>query len=201
MLELFFPASDNGKLFSFQVTLLNKKHSCGLIHPPIYALLIMTLAGSAIAQTPSARDPAQHPKSAVYESLFNDKMLPLDSKLSWTKRFNGDETFNRSEMLPQPDSSGSQPVSSLSHTSEAATLQPHTDMDAIGVVKTLRISQGKVKISHGPIDKFGMPGMTMMFKVSDPSLLTNLKKGDRIGFNIDNNSGGFVITNVTPIDE
>lgn len=72
-------------------------------------------------------------------------------------------------------------------------------MDGMGVIKGLRLDQGKVKISHGPIDKYGMPAMTMMFKVENPGLLQGLKKGKQVGFNIDNSSGGFVLTNITPM--
>lgn len=174
---------------------MNKINGNRLIPPPACALLILALTGTVMAQTPSALDPAQHPDSPIYESLFTDKMLPLDSQLSWTKRFNGDETFNSSEILAKP---GSESVTSAPDT---APQQSSSGIDAIGVVKTLRISQGKVKIKHGPIDKYGMPAMTMVFQVSDPSLLDNLEKGNRIGFNIDNSSGGFVITNITPIVE
>jgi hypothetical protein len=45
-----------------------------------------------------------------------------------------------------------------------------------------------------------MPGMAMMFKVKDPSSLVGLKKGQEIGFNIDNSSGGFVVTSIIPTE-
>ena len=72
----------------------------------------------------------------------------------------------------------------------------HKGMDGKGVVKTIRADQGKVKIEHGPIDKYGMPAMTMMFTVKDPSQLEGLSKGDEVGFDVDNSSGGFVVTNI-----
>jgi Cu/Ag efflux protein CusF len=74
-------------------------------------------------------------------------------------------------------------------------------MDARGEVEMIRASQGKVKIKHGPIDKYGMPAMTMMFKVADPALLGKLKKGSTIDFDIDNSSGGFVITDIVTVEE
>jgi Cu/Ag efflux protein CusF len=79
---------------------------------------------------------------------------------------------------------------------EGMSHEMHKGMDGKGVVKTIRAEQGKVKIEHGPIDKFGMPAMTMMFKVEDQSMLKGLTKGDEVEFNVDNSSGGFVVTNI-----
>ena len=71
-------------------------------------------------------------------------------------------------------------------------------MDGMGVVKSIRLEQGKVKIAHGPIEKLGMPGMTMVFKVTDPTMLEGLQADDEVQFNIDSSSGGFEITNIRP---
>ena len=90
-----------------------------------------------------------------------------------------------------------------SHTAHSS---PNSDaanpgMDATGVVKTIRPDQGKVKIEHGPIDKYGMPAMTMVFKVQDSSDLEMLEKGMAVEFDVDNSSGGFEIIRIKPIDE
>ena len=69
-----------------------------------------------------------------------------------------------------------------------------TGLDATGVIKTIRAEQGKVKIEHGPIDRLGMPAMTMMFKLANPKLLEGLEKGESVKFTVDNSAGGFVIT-------
>ena len=69
-------------------------------------------------------------------------------------------------------------------------------MDAVGTIKTIRSKHGKVKIEHGPIDRLGMPAMTMMFKVTDPASLKGLEKGDSVHFSVDNSAGGFVITDI-----
>jgi Cu/Ag efflux protein CusF len=79
--------------------------------------------------------------------------------------------------------------------------QASIKMDVRGVVQTVRELQGKVKIKHGPIVKYGMPGMTMMFKVVDVALLKGLQKGSQVDFNIDNSSGGFVITDIVSVEE
>ena len=69
-----------------------------------------------------------------------------------------------------------------------------------GVVEAVRGEQGKIKVKHGPIDKYGMPAMTMMFKVSDSVQLSGLQTGNSIDFNIDNSSGGFVITKISAVN-
>ena len=70
------------------------------------------------------------------------------------------------------------------------------NLDARGVVKAVRASQGKVKIQHGPIERLGMPAMTMMFKVQNPALLEGIEKGGTVDFSVDSSSGGFVITHI-----
>ncbi|NCF36542.1 MAG: hypothetical protein GWP56_09160, partial [Gammaproteobacteria bacterium] len=39
---------------------------------------------------------------------------------------------------------------------------PAGQLDATGVIKQIKASEGKLKIAHGPIERLGMPGMTMM---------------------------------------
>ena len=65
------------------------------------SLIMTTLAASTVvrAQDQSVLDPAQHPNSPNYQSVYPPKIIPLDTKLSWTNRFKGDETFNEDEVL------------------------------------------------------------------------------------------------------
>ena len=71
-------------------------------------------------------------------------------------------------------------------------------LDATGTVSQVRMDQAKVKIKHGPIERLGMPAMTMVFKVSDPAMLEGLSKDLAVEFSVDNSSGGFVITEIKP---
>jgi len=178
---------------------LNKKQLNGLTR----ALIIMPLLGGylsvGVAESSSVLNPEHHPKSPEYQSSLNGVVVPLDSKLSWTQRFNGDETFNNKVGLV-PGLSITTAVSSHAMTMDSDPMIG-MKMDVRGVVQTVRESQGKVKIKHGPIDKYGMPGMTMMFKVADAALLKGLQKGSQVDFNIDNSSGGFVITDIVPVEE
>jgi Cu/Ag efflux protein CusF len=160
------------------------------------ALAISGFIGTALADEPSVLNPSDQPLSPQYQSLFPDKILPLDARLSWTKRFTGNENFNAEEVLDNIPSVSLQPASLPEQSGSEPTMV--SEMDAAGVVKSVNRSQGKIKIAHGTIEKYGMPAMTMVFKVETPELLTEIEKEQQISFNIDNSSGGFVITRLMP---
>ncbi|WP_454908290.1 copper-binding protein [Variovorax gossypii] len=65
-----------------------------------------------------------------------------------------------------------------------------------GQVKRVDWDQGKVLISHGPIENLGMPGMTMLFRVSERSLLRNLNNGDRIQFKAEKANGTLFVVEI-----
>ena len=163
------------------------------------AVLLALLVGSSVtvAQQESVLDPAQHPTSAEFQSVYPEKILPLNTKLSWTNRFNGDETFNEIEVLEKvvttTSMTGLTQDDQASHSSQS---KQNMKMDGMGVIKQLKPEQGKVKIKHGPIERLGMPAMTMLFKVDDVDQLEGLEKGQEVGFSVDNASGGFVITHI-----
>ena len=51
-----------------------------------------------------------------------------------------------------------------------------------GEVKKVDKDAGKLTIKHGPLENLDMPGMTMVFRVQDPTMLNDLKAGDKINF-------------------
>ncbi|MBF3543261.1 copper-binding protein, partial [Burkholderia pseudomallei] len=51
-----------------------------------------------------------------------------------------------------------------------------------GEVKKVDTAAGKLTIKHGPIENLGMGAMTMVFKVKDPAMLSQVKAGDTIDF-------------------
>jgi hypothetical protein len=120
-------------------------------------MLTISLGLQAEPKVP-ALDPGQHPETIRYESLFPDTIVPLETNLSWKNRFLGNESFNRDESLP---STGPELESDAPDQAAAAG----DDMPA---------GQLKLKIAHGPIERLGMPGMTMMFRVEDPTRLAGL---------------------------
>ena len=53
----------------------------------------------------------------------------------------------------------------------------------------------KITIKHGPIPKLDMDvGMTMVFAVPDPKILTTVKAGDRIKFDAERVNGQITLT-------
>lgn len=167
--------------------------------------LILTLLSSlllgyispGVAETPSPLDVDQHPASPNYESLFPDQVVPLDTQISWKRRFLGDESFNVQESLP-PTS----PASNQSSINSAGGDSRNSDgtnsnvFDTTGVIKQVKLSEGKVKIKHGPIERLGMPAMTMMFRIEDANQLAGLEKGSEVDFNVNITAAGFSITHL-----
>jgi len=169
---------------------------------PRYALMILLgFMQVSFAQQEGVLDPTQHPQSSPkYEAMFPDKMIPLNAGLSWIERFNGNETFNSEQTLTGDSYMKSMMTSDESPDAMSMDSESMSSMkmDGQGVVKSVRTEQGKVKIEHGPIDKYDMPSMTMVFQVDDTAMLEGLEPGTEVGFDVDNSSGGFVITHLMP---
>ncbi len=85
----------------------------------------------------------------------------------------------------------------VSRTVVADRQSEATTMTA-GEVKKIDAEQGKVTIKHGPLDNLGMPGMTMVFRVANPAMLTKIKTGDAIRFRADKLNGAFTIVDLLP---
>lgn len=51
-----------------------------------------------------------------------------------------------------------------------------------GEIKKVDAAAGKLTIKHGPLENLGMGGMTMVFKVKDPAMLSQVAVGDKIDF-------------------
>lgn len=68
-----------------------------------------------------------------------------------------------------------------------------------GVVTKVNPSANKITIKHGPMKKFGMDdGMTMVYAVKDPTMLSGVKSGDKIKFDADEVNGQFIVTRIAP---
>lgn len=67
---------------------------------------------------------------------------------------------------------------------------------ASGVVREIDRANSRVKIDHGPIPAIGMPSMVMTFKVKNPALLDQVKRGDQVNFEIEQSGLGWIITNL-----
>jgi len=63
-----------------------------------------------------------------------------------------------------------------------------------GEVRKIDREQSKITLKHGPIANLEMPGMTMVFRVSDPKMLEVLKEGDKVKFVADKINGAYTVT-------
>ncbi len=54
-------------------------------------------------------------------------------------------------------------------------------------------SAGKITLKHGPIKKWDMDAMTMVFRAGDPAMLKEVKPGDKIMFEPDKVNGQMTI--------
>ena len=175
----------------------NKKIQRAILFAPIFALHVFPAvseeSGKPSGQVPSVLDASQHPLSPSLEGVIFDDVLPLEAELSWIERFNGDETWNAS--IGQKLSVPAKSVVNLSGQAQEKTIIAASS-DAHGFIKSIRPEQNKIVIAHGPIDKYGMPAMSMVFKVKDPTMLEGIKKGQEIGFDVDNTEAGFVVTRI-----
>ena len=77
--------------------------------------------------------------------------------------------------------------------SEPATTAASNSMSS-GEVKKVDKSAGKVTIKHGPLQNIGMDAMTMVFRVKDPSMLDQVKAGDKINFVAEEPNGQLTVT-------
>ncbi len=65
-----------------------------------------------------------------------------------------------------------------------------------GEVTKVDADAGKITIKHGPIKKFDMDAMTMVFKAGDEAMLTQVKPGDKVQFHPDKVNGQFTVTKI-----
>lgn len=65
-----------------------------------------------------------------------------------------------------------------------------------GEVVKIDKAAGKVTLKHGPIKKFDMDSMTMVFRVADPAMLDKMKAGDKIEFEADRVNGAITLTKI-----
>ncbi len=65
-----------------------------------------------------------------------------------------------------------------------------------GEVTKVDEAAGKMTIRHGPLKKFDMDAMTMVFRANDPAMLKQVKPGDKIRFEPDKVNGQFTVMKI-----
>jgi Cu/Ag efflux protein CusF len=63
-----------------------------------------------------------------------------------------------------------------------------------GVVRKIDAANAKITLKHGPLVNLDMPGMTMVFRVRPPELMSGLKVGDTVKFHAESINGAFTVT-------
>jgi Cu/Ag efflux protein CusF len=82
------------------------------------------------------------------------------------------------------------------HGGDSASAKTSSDALSTGEVRKVDPDARKITIRHGPLQDLGMPPMTMVFRVSDPALLDQVKTGDKIRFKAEKSDGVFVVTRI-----
>ena len=79
----------------------------------------------------------------------------------------------------------------------ASTSQAHK---AEGVVNSVDSRNGKVNMTHGPVESLGWPGMTMDFAVKDKAILKGINPGQKVAFEVvKEGPGKFYVNRITPL--
>lgn len=85
------------------------------------------------------------------------------------------------------------------HGQEAASPPAGAETPLVdAVVRKVDAANGKVTLSHGPLQNLKMPGMTMAFRVANPAWLEQMKPGDKIRIAVDKVDGAFTVIRFEP---
>lgn len=86
---------------------------------------------------------------------------------------------------------------SLAIAVSLATLAPaFAESMTDGVVRKIDMKNAKITIKHGEIVNLDMPPMSMVFTVTDPTLLEGVAKGDKVKFVAMEEGGKLFITDI-----
>ena len=97
---------------------------------------------------------------------------------------------------------GSMPArAQMDHSAHGTTRAPAGSTAATaladGIVKKIDKPNNKVTLSHGPLPN-GMPAMTMVFRVKNPSWLSQMKEGQKIRFATEEIKGELTVVHFEP---
>jgi Cu/Ag efflux protein CusF len=89
-------------------------------------------------------------------------------------------------------------MSGMSMPAATATSQAASDKAVLteGEVRKVDADAQKLTIKHGDIKNLGMPGMTMVFKVRDPKMLSSVKEGEQVRFHAERVNGALTVTSI-----
>ena len=62
------------------------------------------------------------------------------------------------------------------------------------VVQAIDKAKGRIKLTHEPIAALNWPRLTLFFRLKDRALADQVKEGERVGFTLERQEAGFVIS-------
>ncbi|KAG8149961.1 copper-binding protein [Burkholderia catarinensis] len=65
-----------------------------------------------------------------------------------------------------------------------------------GEIRKVDTATARLTIKHGPLENLGMDAMTMVFKVKDPAMLSQVKAGDKIDFVAEDVDGALTVVDL-----
>jgi Cu(I)/Ag(I) efflux system protein CusF len=65
-----------------------------------------------------------------------------------------------------------------------------------GEIKKIDKDAGKLTIKHGELKNLEMPAMTMVFRVQNPTMIDQVKPGDKIKFVAEKVAGSLTVTSL-----
>ncbi|ADU38418.1 copper-binding protein [Variovorax paradoxus] len=90
-------------------------------------------------------------------------------------------------------------LTALSATLLAAAAFAQAALPAVeGEVRKIDTDAKKITLEHGDIPNLEMTGMTMVFRVKDPELLSKVKPGDKVRFTADKVDGALTVLSIEP---
>jgi Cu/Ag efflux protein CusF len=85
------------------------------------------------------------------------------------------------------------------HHQPAAAADAAASQLADGEIRRVDRDAKKITIRHGPIPNLDMPPMTMVFQVKDPSMLDQVKAGDKVRFTAEKTGGAYTVTQIETV--
>lgn len=83
---------------------------------------------------------------------------------------------------------------SLAATTALAQSLPTVEAE----VRKVDARAGKITLKHGDIPNLDMPPMTMVFQVNDPTMLSQVKVGDKVRFTAAKIQGAYTLMSIAP---
>ncbi len=80
----------------------------------------------------------------------------------------------------------------------SAAASPGAAQYTEGEVKRVDKKEGRISLKHGPIANLDMPAMSMVFHVSDPKMLDQVKAGDKVRFKAAKVGETLTVTEIRP---